>query len=543
MSDGDSTTSDTIGGGNDAPWTDPEVPCVYCGRRLRRDSQRCPHCKTSYSLAVRRASREIEGDWFYLEPRNPSNRGVDFGTMLKLIEKGRLRRDSVVRGPTTHQDWMYAAETPRLSKHLGVCPHCFAPASGNQEFCATCHRTLDERPARLKPGVSAAGAADRFADRAAMEEQLAEALKTHQLGRVATQMAQETAAVEEVVGQEAAMSYAAPPRPRSVRAVPTPRVKVRVVILLTAVTVIPLSLLMVSLPIENLFGNPDLPGSVAHNVSNNRQKFWRWVKGEPAPQAVTADAGERSVWTPPSDSAPRAPAAGAAAEQDRQAREAEAARQRELQKQQEAQQAEARRKAELDAARAMAKQIADACDAGNFARAENLLKGMSDADRAMAAQAGSDLAALDRRIQAGLQEAKARMERDARRRDVQNFLTQARNDMAAQKYDSALPALKTIRKNFTADDLPQGVTLAEIDTLIRKAENNGIDPEDPSAKPNPDKQKADQLWAEVKDLEAQKKYDLAFQKCQEIQKLPAEVQPKDLDAKMKDLKVKWFTGG
>jgi len=28
-----------------------------------------------------------------------------------------------------------------------------------------------------------------------------------------------------------------------------------------------------------------------------------------------------------------------------------------------------------------------------------------------------------------------------------------------------------------------------------------------------------------------------------LQKLPAEVQPKDLDAKMKDLKVKWFTGG
>ena len=115
--------------------------------------------------------------------------------------------------------------------------------------------------------------------------------------------------------------------------------------------------------------------------------------------------------------------------------------------------------------------------------------------------------------------------------------------MAAQKYANALPALKTIRKNFAADDLPSGFTLADLDALIRKAENNGLDPEDPSAKPNPDQHTADQLWAEVKDLEAQKKYDLAFQKCQEIQKLPAEVQPKDLDAKMKDLKVKWFTGG
>jgi len=542
VSDGDQTTSETTGGGNDAPWTDPEMPCVYCGRRLPRDSQRCPHCKTSYSLAVRRASREIEGDWFYLEPRNPSNRGVDFHTMLKLIEKGRLRRDSVVRGPSTHQDWMYAAETPMLSKHLGVCPHCFAPASADQEFCATCYRTLDERPARLKPGVAAAGAPERFADRAAMEEQLAEALKTHHLGRVATQMAQETAA-EEAADQEAAPGYAAPPRPRPVRPVATPRVKVRVVILLTAITVIPLALIMVSLPIEKLFGNPDLPGTVAHNVSNNRQAFWRWVKGEPAPEAVTAPPGERSTWTPPSEAGPPDRVPEVSADQERRKSEAEAARQRELEKQREAQEAEARRLAELEAARAAAKQIAEACDAGNFIRADNLLRGMSDADRAVAAQAGYDLAALEGRIKAGLQEAKARQEREARRRDVLNFLTQARNDMAAQKYANALPALKTIRKNFAADDLPSGFTLADLDALIRKAENNGLDPEDPSAKPNPDQQKADQLWAEVKDLEAQKKYDLAFQKCQEIQKLPAEVQPKDLDAKMKDLKVKWFTGG
>ena len=185
MSENDQATSPESGGRTDTPWTDPEMPCVFCGRLLPRDSSRCPHCKTSYSPAVRRASREIEGPWFYLEPRNPSNRGVDFRTMLKLIEKGRLRRDSIVRGPPTKQDWVYAAEAPLLSKHLGVCPHCFAGARPDQDYCDTCHRTLDERPARLRPGVGQPGAAAGFPEREALEAELAEALKAHDLTRAA----------------------------------------------------------------------------------------------------------------------------------------------------------------------------------------------------------------------------------------------------------------------------------------------------------------------------------------------------------------------
>ena len=73
---------------SDEPWLRDQMPCVYCGQSLGRDSTRCPHCKTSYSVAVRRASREIEGPWFYLEPRNPSNRGVDLNTAADFIRAG-----------------------------------------------------------------------------------------------------------------------------------------------------------------------------------------------------------------------------------------------------------------------------------------------------------------------------------------------------------------------------------------------------------------------------------------------------------------------
>ena len=123
------------------PWQAEEGPCPFCGRVIPRTSPRCTHCRTSLSLAVRKASREVQGEWFYLDARNPSGRGVDFETIVKMVEKGRIRRESVVRGPTTHQDWTYAGEAPRLAKYLGMCPHCFAEADPGETYCGHCQIT------------------------------------------------------------------------------------------------------------------------------------------------------------------------------------------------------------------------------------------------------------------------------------------------------------------------------------------------------------------------------------------------------------------
>ncbi|MCX5683980.1 MAG: hypothetical protein NT049_09880, partial [Planctomycetota bacterium] len=135
------------------PWTSDKAPCVYCGQIIGRADDRCPHCKMSFSLAVRKASREVMGDWFYLDPRNPSARGVTFETLIKMIEKGRIRTDSIVRGPTTQNDWMYAAEAPRLAKYLGQCPHCFAEAKPEDTFCTRCQLNMNTRLGEPRPGI------------------------------------------------------------------------------------------------------------------------------------------------------------------------------------------------------------------------------------------------------------------------------------------------------------------------------------------------------------------------------------------------------
>jgi hypothetical protein len=174
--------ADASGGATDQPaFKGPEAPCVYCGKVIDRGADRCPHCRTSYSLAVRKASREVVGDWFYLDPRNPSGRGVTFETLIKMIEKGRIRPDSVVRGPTTHHDWMYAAEAPRLAKYLGMCPHCFAEAKPEDTYCTHCQLNMNERPAEARPGAVPDEIQDPHHKAAyEMEERLAEAAKTEE---------------------------------------------------------------------------------------------------------------------------------------------------------------------------------------------------------------------------------------------------------------------------------------------------------------------------------------------------------------------------
>jgi len=259
---------------NDASTDQPvykgsEAPCVYCGQVIDRGADRCPHCRTSYSFAVRKASREVVGDWFYLDARNPSGRGVTFETLIKMIEKGRIRAESVVRGPTTHHDWMYAAETPRLAKYLGLCPHCFAPAKPEDTYCTTCQLNMNERPADARPNTTPDTIQDPFHQPAyEMEQRLADATRAAAqaepppprpapVGAAAPAPARPPAAKPEVKPSPTAVAAAAAlagsgPADRPSRMAPAAkpsRPKIWIVLILTWATLIPVLLLAYALPI------------------------------------------------------------------------------------------------------------------------------------------------------------------------------------------------------------------------------------------------------------------------------------------------------
>ncbi|MFO8013349.1 MAG: hypothetical protein R6X20_08595 [Phycisphaerae bacterium] len=293
----------------------PEAPCVYCGKVIDRGADRCPHCRTSYSLAVRKASREVVGDWFYLDPRNPSGRGVTFETLIKMIEKGRIKPDSIVRGPTTHHDWVYAAEAPRLAKYLGMCPHCFAEAKPEDTYCTHCQLNMNERPAEARPGATPDDVQDPYHKAAyEVEERLAEAAKAEEepptpAPRPAPAAAPRPAAAPgpgprpepkpSAMATAAAQALAgsgAGERPSRVAATPQRSgPKLWIVLVLTWVTLIPILLLGWFLPIPILHdalhavaGGGD-GGETAPPPDEGTQVDQQWLKD----QLARADAAEQ----------------------------------------------------------------------------------------------------------------------------------------------------------------------------------------------------------------------------------------------------------
>jgi hypothetical protein len=63
-----------------------------------------------------------------------------------MVQKGRVRPETIVRGPTTRQFWMRADRTPGVSVLLGVCHACAAPVRADQAACASCNAELHVAP-------------------------------------------------------------------------------------------------------------------------------------------------------------------------------------------------------------------------------------------------------------------------------------------------------------------------------------------------------------------------------------------------------------
>jgi len=427
-----------------------------------------------------------------------------------------------------------------------VCPHCFGPATGRQEFCDHCHRSLDERPARLRPGVSEPGAEAYFLERDALEARLADVLRTHDMARAATEVGvveTEPSALDEILGRPGGGPPAAPaPQRRPAAKRPKERkVKPHVVALLTVATVIPLGLIMLAVPIERVFGNPDNVGSMAHRVRTNRLGFWSsFGGGSSRPKPV--DLRERPEVRRQLDAASRA--AGAGQYQEAIAiyedlirahpgtplatelrSEAEAVRNRIRLQQLEAQ--------VLD----KVSRIQAAFEAGELRKARGLLDDLTLSERGIATDAGLKLGELESKIVAALEGEAQEQQKQRLRQEVQRLLAEADRHVKAKKYKEALDVYLGIANKYPPDYLPEGVNLS---ALIEQAQllstQTVAPPPPPPADPN--KVEAGRLWSEAMRLEGQKKWKEALARCEQLKAMPEAYHPGGLDAKIKYLKDK-----
>ncbi|MFH0982902.1 MAG: hypothetical protein V2A79_15375 [Planctomycetota bacterium] len=123
-------------------WHGEARPCVSCGQLVRRTASRCDYCGQLLSGEMIQQMRKHSGPWYVLEHVRPFP-GVSKERLVLQIRRGVLTATTILRGPSTHHQWRFAAETPGLSKYLGSCWACQATVHEDDTACPVCRQNLD----------------------------------------------------------------------------------------------------------------------------------------------------------------------------------------------------------------------------------------------------------------------------------------------------------------------------------------------------------------------------------------------------------------
>ena len=123
-------------------WHGESRPCVSCGQLVRRTASQCDQCGQVLSGEMIQRMRRHSGPWYVLEHIRPFP-GVSKDRLILQIRRGVLTPTTIIRGPATHHQWRFAAETPGFSKYLGVCWACQATVCEDDTACPVCRKNLE----------------------------------------------------------------------------------------------------------------------------------------------------------------------------------------------------------------------------------------------------------------------------------------------------------------------------------------------------------------------------------------------------------------
>lgn len=113
------------------------VICPYCGDPQAL-ADRCRACGGLFEPLSRQATHNAMGPWFVRDADRPFQPGCSYETLLRLVERGRVTKFTIVRGPTTRQFWTIAKHVPGLSHLLGFCHQCDATVDAGDRACHAC---------------------------------------------------------------------------------------------------------------------------------------------------------------------------------------------------------------------------------------------------------------------------------------------------------------------------------------------------------------------------------------------------------------------
>lgn len=138
----------------------PLILCPYCGS-LSPHAKQCNICTGYFDLLSRQRSQNAMGPWFLRDIAKPFQPGCSYATLVRMAQRGRIKPETVLRGPSTRQFWSFARQTPGVAHLLGECHACHKPVMPTATSCANCkasfvvaddRQTLGLSPIHLLPG-------------------------------------------------------------------------------------------------------------------------------------------------------------------------------------------------------------------------------------------------------------------------------------------------------------------------------------------------------------------------------------------------------
>ena len=111
--------------------------CPYCGE-TQPVGRCCRVCGGVFEPLSRQATHDAMGPWCVRDSDRPFHPGCSYETLVKLIERGRVTKYSIIRGPTTRQFWTVARHVPGVAHLLGYCHACDGSVDPSDHGCPHC---------------------------------------------------------------------------------------------------------------------------------------------------------------------------------------------------------------------------------------------------------------------------------------------------------------------------------------------------------------------------------------------------------------------
>ena len=113
------------------------ILCPYCGNQ-QGAAEQCEACHGLLDPLSRQATQNQMGPWFVRNERNPFAPGMSYDRLRQMAMRGRLKRESVIRGPSTRQFWALACNAPGIACLLGECHNCHGSVEHDEYMCCSC---------------------------------------------------------------------------------------------------------------------------------------------------------------------------------------------------------------------------------------------------------------------------------------------------------------------------------------------------------------------------------------------------------------------